>query len=482
VADQEYKVKFTTTADAGGATVVSAALDKVATSTKGAGKEFDKTAGLADQLGKRGSSAKDVYEGLNATLNGGTGAVFGLAKAWHNLTEAIAINPLGAALAIFLALAPALYALVRGFTATNTVVAETKVKFSDVKTAAELLDQVKLTKLEKELAGIQQRAADALAVFAALKALQDRSAKADETAEMAKLNADPSLSPDEKKKRGFAIREKYQKFADAQDDRDRHQKLDTANSAANATDAAATGAEDDSAEAFARVYAINSMREARDTQRVALLKERAKLQKRAGGSSVDATARFDRMQEITRQLEAAKIPDEIAKSPGAVRGEAEAQKGLATAQTRAKQARDAADVSAANRDSLQVQNDLQDRALPGVRRKEANARRAEAGLPLLPEPVQEPSMRDRPVKGFVAIAGRLVKPDDDTMRHEFPGRESVRTEFPETKNAAKEMGDHVGEVISQQIGQLLPAFKDALDASIKKNNDASQRVMKSLRN
>lgn len=106
----EVKIKLTTTGDPAGANTVATSLKgvgKAAEDAAGGSSKLDKSGKEAtstiEALGKKGSAAKDVYEGLNQTMTGGVGAVFGMSKAWANLTESIKANPVGTALAITLA-------------------------------------------------------------------------------------------------------------------------------------------------------------------------------------------------------------------------------------------------------------------------------------------------------------------------------------------------------------------------------------------
>lgn len=71
------------------------ASKKVASASKDSGEA------LTD-FGKRGSAAKDAFEGVSMAANGGAGAIFGFSKAWVNLKEAFAANPITAILAILL--------------------------------------------------------------------------------------------------------------------------------------------------------------------------------------------------------------------------------------------------------------------------------------------------------------------------------------------------------------------------------------------
>jgi hypothetical protein len=110
MADNSFDIKITTTGQPAGADSVAKSLQgvgKAADSASAANKKLDAAGkdavNTVDALGKKGSAAKDVYEGLSGTLNGGVGAVFNLSKAFSNLGESIKANPIGTALAVTLA-------------------------------------------------------------------------------------------------------------------------------------------------------------------------------------------------------------------------------------------------------------------------------------------------------------------------------------------------------------------------------------------
>ena len=209
MADQDFKVKFTTSADLAGANAAAAALERSAAAAKKTGGEFEKTGNLAEQLGKKGSSAKDVYEGLTATLNGGTGSVFGLAKAWSNLSAAMAANPLGAAIAVALALAPALLGVIKGFTGTAEAAKDAGTQIDGAAVKAEKLGAVRLETLKADLKAVDD---SARSTGDALKALDDVAQRLDDArqaVELARLETTPNLTDDQRKAGEFAIRQRY---------------------------------------------------------------------------------------------------------------------------------------------------------------------------------------------------------------------------------------------------------------------------------
>lgn len=103
----DLKVQVTSQGGAAAAADVGK-LTKAVEGTAAAAKNAEgkaKEAGTAvDAFGKRGSAAKDAFEGLTTATNGGAGAIFGLSKAWLNLKEAFAANPVAAGLGLVLGL------------------------------------------------------------------------------------------------------------------------------------------------------------------------------------------------------------------------------------------------------------------------------------------------------------------------------------------------------------------------------------------
>lgn len=121
-------------ADTSGAKQAADALDHLAASAKnaGAGIEDDleayrdgffsanknakagtkEAADMAAALGEKGAAAKDVYEGLTQAQNLNAASAFGVAKAWQNVSAAIAANPIGAIAAAILAVSPAVFAFI----------------------------------------------------------------------------------------------------------------------------------------------------------------------------------------------------------------------------------------------------------------------------------------------------------------------------------------------------------------------------------
>jgi hypothetical protein len=192
---------------------VAAGLDKIASATNKAGGGAKQAESAIDSLGQRGSAAKDVYEGLTQTLNGGTGAVFGLAKAWHNLTAAMKANPFTAIGAALLALGPVIVALGRKFFGLGADAEEGSKKsqaaFAATKSAGEVLNELKFEAFKQELDDIGRRAEAALAFVQKIYDVQSKISGAKMAVEVGTIEADPNLNPEEKKDRIASVKKRY---------------------------------------------------------------------------------------------------------------------------------------------------------------------------------------------------------------------------------------------------------------------------------
>lgn len=102
----DLQIKITTPADTSGVDKTVRALGSVKSASQSAGKAATDAGGAIEQFGRRGSEAKDAFEGLSNVARGGEGAIFGMAKAWRALTVAFAANPITATLAVLLGILP----------------------------------------------------------------------------------------------------------------------------------------------------------------------------------------------------------------------------------------------------------------------------------------------------------------------------------------------------------------------------------------
>lgn len=127
--------------------VLADASKKVASASKESGEALE-------DFGKRGSAAKDAFEGVSMAANGGAGAIFGFSKAWVNLKAAFAANPVTAILAVLLG---TLGLVQKGFDLLGQAAERSRDKLfgTGEQTAA----------LQASLAGVQQASATALAAM-----------------------------------------------------------------------------------------------------------------------------------------------------------------------------------------------------------------------------------------------------------------------------------------------------------------------------
>lgn len=102
----ELEIRIRTVLEGSGIKLTDDQLKSLAGTTQRAGTAAKDASGSIEQFGRRGSEAKDAFEGLTRVAAGGEGAIFGLAKAWRALTVAFAANPVTATLALVLGLLP----------------------------------------------------------------------------------------------------------------------------------------------------------------------------------------------------------------------------------------------------------------------------------------------------------------------------------------------------------------------------------------
>lgn len=174
---EELKIGIKVTADTAGAKQAAQAIGQVADSAKKTGAASKEAGDAIDQFGQRGSAAKDAFEGLTQASNGGAGAIFGLSKAWKNLTAAFAVNPITAALAAVLG---ALTLIKKGFDLVASAAEKDLVNaFKDVGKQTELLKQQSTAlaaENKKNEDAQKQRIGDLSKAFTELIARQEKAA------------------------------------------------------------------------------------------------------------------------------------------------------------------------------------------------------------------------------------------------------------------------------------------------------------------
>jgi len=434
----DLKINITATGGAsasGDLKKLASATAEVAASTKSAGGAMKETAGLAEQLGRRGSSAKDVYEGLSATLNGGTGAVFGLAKAWANLNAAMRANPLGALIAVALALGPALFALVRGLKGTAASATEagdaTKTAGEQFAAAADQgkkLGDTELSSLRDQLAAINGEAEGVLALFEKINAAKNLLDDARQAVDLAKVAADTTLTPEQKKVSEFEIRQRFTGRRNARDDAARAEAVAVADDRASgleAVAAGAAGARDTQAGRIAAVQADAAARPGRiaDLRRdrtAAFDQAKAETRTQIGGSSnfyyknLGGNPAFLRAGAIGGQIDREQAREEAGQSPGAQR-DFGAQLGLLKAlDAAAKEAAKSAAEARAQFSRLSANSSLDDANLPAVRALRTQAARIGAGVPEPATAISTRPAENAPTENYrspgIDIGGRAFAP------------------------------------------------------------------------
>lgn len=309
-----------------------------------------------DSLGKRGSAAKDVYEGLTQVMNGGTGAVFGLAKAWHNLTAAMRANPFTAIGAAILALGPLLFALGQKLFGVSTAAEEsagkTQSAFAETKTAGEKLNEIKFEAFKQELDDISTRAEAAAQFVQKIYDTQTKIAQARMGLDLATIDADPNLTPEQKKQRTADVKKRYAALGLVREDERSEELMGIKERTAKETRAKADEAAATLEQQRARVEANRRAPEDRDLVEKELRRQLSDLDARnvdQSGLDPDAPRLTREAASIRETLKYIEARNQTAKSPAA-------------------------------KDSEKVITDARDKAEQAAKESAARAKKAEAEL------------------------------------------------------------------------------------------------------
>lgn len=242
---EDFKINISTSGDPRGAQAVADSLKNVGKAAEETSKGARTLGDDMLSLGSRNNATKDVIEGLDAALKGNTNSLFGVAKAAKNLFEIFTVStPAGRALQLAL-IAVNSAALV--FSKTNEQAGATAEKtaenFDAMREAAELFNRTRFDSLNTQLDALKAKGDSSLAFFKKLgdlsKALDDASL----SLELAQLNADGSLSSEEKKARELGIRDRYGRRALQRDEGQRGEELRILRERATGTRAIADAAE-----------------------------------------------------------------------------------------------------------------------------------------------------------------------------------------------------------------------------------------------
>lgn len=274
----DYEVKVTTIGDPKGADKVADSLNKVTKAAKENSTESRKLTDDLTSLGARQNATKDVVEGLDSALRGNAASFFGVAKAATNLWEVLTVStPMGRLVQLGLIAINTFSLVSRHFEEAGKKAADAAPGVDALAEAMKKAGEARSESIAKALTAIKDEAkgaADEMERVLHLKQLIAQATGADDTA---------------------GGRER--------DDLKLGLEFSAALQAKNRTAAQREGIGND-IDAFQR--SIDQMADI-PRQRAALRIELANLQRQPGGTSPEAMARGERMQEINGLLKG--LPD-----------------------------------------------------------------------------------------------------------------------------------------------------------------------------
>lgn len=245
---EEFKFKISVDgadAAAAGTGKVADSLGKVGAAAKQSGESARTLTEDLTSLGSRQNATKDVVEGLDSALKGNANSMFGVAKAAKNLWEIFTVStPAGRALQ-FAMIAVATAAQVMGKKIEEAAKpAETTAEELDaMREAAEAFNKVRFDNLNAQLDALKAKGDSTLGFFKRLADLSKQLDDASMALEIARLNADDSLSPEARKAGELRIRDRYGREALKRDAGLRDTELTELRNTAAGTRGAASAAE-----------------------------------------------------------------------------------------------------------------------------------------------------------------------------------------------------------------------------------------------
>lgn len=226
MADNSFDIKITTTGQPAGADSVAKSLQGVGKAAADTGKESKSLATDLESLGSRNNATKDVIEGLDQAMKGQTASIFGVAKAAKNLWEVLTVSTPMGRLAQLAIIAAGAFTLFRDKLSATAKPAEDTARALDATVAAaQKANQVRLDALKSELDAINVRAKVTAESIDSIATSADKLDKSRMKVELATVAADGSLSPEERAKKEFEIRERYAKQEAQREDQRTAEKL-----------------------------------------------------------------------------------------------------------------------------------------------------------------------------------------------------------------------------------------------------------------
>lgn len=199
MADPDFKIKISTTADTSGAQAAASALQGLGKAAGETGKETRTLGDDLSSLGARQNATKDVIEGAEMAMKGNTAAVFGTAKAVKNLIEVFTQStPMGRFVQLATIAAGVMVLLKEKLFGTADGAETAAQKFEHLTTAFSKISAVKSAGFVKELTAIKDEANAAANEINRVLTLRERLDKGNNAAARAAIDGNPNLTETEK--------------------------------------------------------------------------------------------------------------------------------------------------------------------------------------------------------------------------------------------------------------------------------------------
>ncbi|MCW5549161.1 MAG: hypothetical protein KIT44_09375 [Opitutaceae bacterium] len=310
----DLELNIRTKADTSGAKDAAGSLRDVQAAAKGAASGAGQVATGASnaskelgQLSSAGAAGSQVLSGLERASQGGVQGILGVTQAMRGFVALVrgavaATGPIGL-LITGIGLAAGAFALLRR--RTNEQVEDQK-KAADafIKTAetATKLNQVRLDSLRAEVSSTVDESKRLLSVLERTLALQNELGSARADAEIAAIEADPTLTQEQRIRRTAEVRERETTQRRAREDALRSQRVGTARESF-ITQSQAAGERRQEADAqAARVSAIENERTQRQQRLQEIEREIANVGSRTGLSPNARGQLLERLQAERQQL------------------------------------------------------------------------------------------------------------------------------------------------------------------------------------
>lgn len=417
---------------------IGSAANTSADAAKNQGKEAAETGKRLNELGEAGEKGAAAGRNLAQVLEGNVGALAMLGTQLKAVGAVIRANPFGAVFVVLTAGLALLPAITNFFRKIGGEAADSGEKaknaFGEAKSQIEELNQAKLDALRAEIDSVLERSRALDEMGNRIDGVQKRMLAAQKAVALAEIEADKSMSPEQKTRARVEVEDRFARSNAQLEDTARNRAVDIARRVRDEAASAATNAED--AASQQRTLVENARRAPEDFRRVLAEVERQLSQVFGELRDPRAAGQFVELNQQRQQLEGTRdyLQQRIAMSasePSQKTGTAQ-QQTLTALEAEARRARAAADAAERRLTELAGAAATDEGELAKTRGLEARARRIQAGIP---EPVSR------------------IAPGERTM-FEAPGMEDTT---PRVRDSASLLAssEKYGKMTGAEIAQVM---------------------------